>query len=74
MHLSTNDTVAVQSRPSLALPLFPETTNDALVTPQMLLEFFRQKTGHESSVVLPLNFIPPQTLERPSSTASYDSP
>lgn len=74
MHRSTNDTVAVQSPPSLALPLLPETTNDVLVTPQMLLEFFRQKTGRETSVVLPLNFIPPQTSYRPSSTASYDSP
>jgi hypothetical protein len=74
MHRSTNDTVAVQSPPSLTLPLLPETTNDVLVTPQMLLEFFRQKTGRETSVVLPLNFIPPQTSYRPSSTASYDSP
>ena len=72
--LTTNDTMAVQSRPSWALPLLPETTNDVLVTPQMLLEFFRGKTGHETSVMLPLNFIPPQTLDRPSSTASYDSP
>lgn len=73
-HLTTNDTMAVQSRPSLAFPLLPEATNDVLVTPQMLLEFFRGKAGHETSVMLPLNFIPPQTLDRPSSTASYDSP
>lgn len=70
----TNETVAVQSPPSITLPMLPETTNEVLVTPQMLLEFFRQKTGHETSVLLPLNFIPPQTSSRPSSTASYDSP
>jgi hypothetical protein len=73
-HRSTNDTVAAQSPSSLALPLLPETTNDVLVTPQMLLEFFRGKTAHETSVILPLNFIPPQPLDRPSSTASYESP
>jgi hypothetical protein len=71
---ATNETVAVQSSPALALPLLPEATNEVLVTPQMLLEFFRQKTGHATSVVLPLNFIPPQTAYRPSSTASYESP
>ena len=70
----THETVAVQSPPALALPMLPETTNEVLITPQMLLEFFRQKTGRDTSVVLPLNFIPPQTSYRPSSTASYDSP
>jgi hypothetical protein len=72
--LSTNETIAVESPPARALPMLPETTNEVLVTPQMLLEFFRQKTGRDTSVVLPLNFIPPQTSSRPSSTASYDSP
>ena len=76
---STNNSITVQSSPSPALPLLPEAaTNDVLVTPQMLLQFFTQKSGHssggETSVVLPMNFVPPQTTYRPSSTASYESP
>jgi hypothetical protein len=74
MSQPTNETVAVQSPAPVAPSTMPETTNEAIVTPQMLLEFFRQKAGHDTSVVLPLNFVPPQSSYRPSSTATYESP
>jgi len=71
---SSNATFSVQSSTPLGFGEFPERgSNDVLVTPQMLLEYFRHKSGHDTAIELPMNFIPPQGGCRPSSTAAYES-
>jgi hypothetical protein len=54
-------------------------TNEAAVTPGMLVETFRQRVRgdqpRETAVVLPLGFVPPAPpAKKPSSTATYESP
>ena len=52
-------------------------TNAFVVTPQMLVEFFHRREhgadGHDTSVITPLRFVPPTNLQKPSSTAVYES-
>jgi hypothetical protein len=51
-------------------------TNEAAITPETLVELFRQqgrdKRSRETAVVLSPGFIPPAAPAKPSSTATYE--
>lgn len=51
-------------------------TNEVVITPQMLVEFFRARTGNgtdrQGSVYVPFNFAPPSPAAQPSSHATYE--
>jgi hypothetical protein len=51
-------------------------TNETAITPETLVQFFRQNTAQgkspDNAVVLPLNFAPPAPAGKPSSTSTYE--
>jgi hypothetical protein len=52
-------------------------TNEVFVTPQMLVEFFRNRnngTGRGTTAVVPFGFVPPDGGAKASSSATYNSP
>ncbi len=73
--------VAVSSGPSDSAPCLgtvgPATPEEAVVNPLLFLDFFKQgkavTNDHETTVVVPINFVPPRRENVPSSTATYDS-
>ena len=52
-------------------------TNEVVVTPQMLLGYYRDgtsRTNHDGQTVVPFGFVPPTPAPQQSSSAQYSSP